>query len=110
MDFINKWGLAIITFFSVMIFFSTCGTKSKIEKLEKKVISLENTIHFNDSIDREISNIDREVLMYETSREVVYNWNAIVRTAERPDDVMNKYNSKIGELSKQKERLKNVKK
>lgn len=110
MDFINKWALHILLFFSLMIFFATCGTKSKIEKLEKKVISLEETIRFNDSLDREINNIDREILMYETSREVVYNWNAIVRTTERPDDVMNKYNSKIGELLKQKEKLKNVKK
>ena len=110
MDFINKWGLAIIMFFTVIVFFSTCGTKSKIEKLEKKVVSLETTIHFNDSIDREIANIDREISIYETSREVVYNWNAIVRTVERPDDLMNKYNSKISELSKQKEKLKNVKK
>ena len=110
MEFINKWGLVIITFLCVMIFFSTCGTKSKIDKLEKKVTTLENTISFNDSINKEMSNIDREILMYETSREVVYNWNAIVRTSERPDDVMNKYNSKISELQKQKEKLKNVKK
>jgi hypothetical protein len=110
MEFINKWGLGIITFFCVMIFFSTCGTKSKIDKLEKKVNNLENTINYNDSINKEMSNIDREILLYETSREVVYNWNAIVRTTERPDDVMNKYNSKITELQKQKEKLKNVKK
>ena len=109
MEFINKWGLVIITFLTLMIFFNTCGTKSKIEKLEKKVVSLEKTINFNDSIINEISTIDREILMYETSREVVYNWNAIVRTAERPDDVMNKYNSKISELQKQKQKLKNVK-
>jgi polyhydroxyalkanoate synthesis regulator phasin len=93
-----------------MIFFSTCGTKSKIDKLEKRVNNLENTINYNDSINKEMSNIDREILLYETSREVVYNWNAIVRTTERPDDVMNKYNSKITELQKQKEKLKNVKK
>jgi hypothetical protein len=110
MEFINKWGLVIITFFCVMIFFSTCGTKSKIDKLEKRVNNLENTINYNDSINKEMSNIDREILLYETSREVVYNWNAIVRTTERPDDVMNKYNSKITELQKQKEKLKNVKK
>ena len=109
MEFINKWGLVIITFLSLIIFLSTCGTKSKIEKLEKKVNFLEKTINFNDSISNEMSSIDREILMYETSREVVYNWNAIVRTAQRPDDVMIKYNSKITELQKQKEKLKNAK-
>lgn len=110
MEFINKWGLAIIIFFSMIITINTCGTKSKIQKLEKKVTLLENKINFNDSISNEMASIDREILMYETSREVVYNWNAIVRTAQRPDDVMNKYNSKISELQKSKEKLKNVKK
>lgn len=105
MEFFKKWGILIITLLNVMIFFSTCGTKSKIEKLEKKY----NTVLYNDSIQGEINSIDREILLNETSREVVYNWNAVVRTVERPDDVMNKYNSKIKELEKQKERLKNAK-
>ena len=106
MEFLKKWGILIITLFNVMIFFSTCGTKSRIEKVEKKF----NTVLYNDSIQSEINAIDREILLNETSREVVYNWNAIVRTTERPDDVMNNYNSKIKELEKEKEKLKNVKK
>lgn len=106
MEFLKKWGILIITLFNVMIFFSTCGTKSKIDKLEKRF----NTVLYNDSIQGEINVIDREILLNETSREVVYNWNAVVRTVERPDDVMNKYNSKIKELEKQKEKLKNAKK
>jgi hypothetical protein len=105
MEFLKKWGILIITFFNVMIFFSTCGTKSKIEKVEKRF----NAVLYNDSIQGEINSIDREILLNETSREVVYNWNAIVRTTERPDDVMNKYNLKIKELEKQKEKLKNAK-
>lgn len=106
MEFLKKWGILIITIFNLMIFFSTCGTKSKIDKLEKKF----NSVLYNDSLQMEINSIDREILLYETSREVVYNWNAIVRTTERPDDVMNKYNSKIKELEKIKQNLKNAKK
>lgn len=105
MEFLKKWGILIITLLNVMIFFSTCGTKSKIEKLEKRF----NTVLYNDSIQSEISSVEREILLNETSREVVYNWNAVVRTTERPDDVMNKYNLKIKELEKQKEKLKNAK-
>lgn len=106
MEFLKKWGILIITLFNVMIFFSTCGTKSKIEKVEKRL----NISIYNDSIQSEINAIDREILLNETSREVVYNWNAIVRTTERPDDVMNKYNLKIKELIREKETLKNAKK
>lgn len=106
MEFLKKWGILIITLLNVMIFFSTCGTKSKIEKVEKRL----NTVIYNDSIQNEINAVDREILLNETSREVVYNWNAIVRTTERPDDVMNKYNLKIKELVREKEKLKNAKK
>lgn len=106
MEFLKKWGILIITIFNVMIFFSTCGTKSRIEKVEKKF----NNVLYNDSIQNEINVIDREILLNETSREVVYNWNAVVRTTERPDDVMNKYNLKIKELEKEKQKLKNAKK
>jgi hypothetical protein len=106
MEFLKKWGILIITLFNVMIFFSTCGTKSKIEKVEKRL----NVLLYNDSLQGEINSIDREILLNETSREVVYNWNAIVRTTERPDDVMNKYNLKIKELEKDKQTLKNAKK
>lgn len=105
MEFFKKWGMLIITFLNVMIFFSTCGTKSRIEKVEKKF----NIVLYNDSIQGEINAVDREILLNETSREVVYNWNAIVRTTERPDDVMNKYNLRIKELAKDKEKLKNAK-
>jgi ribosomal protein S3 len=42
----------------------------------------------------------------EIAREVVYTNNAIVRTTERPDDVINKYNNQIKELQ---EKLSNVK-
>lgn len=105
MEFLKKWGILIITLFNVMIFFSTCGTKSRIEKVEKRFTN----VLYNDSLQSEMNAVDREILLNETSREVVYNWNAIVRTTERPDDVMNKYNLRIKELEKEKEKLKNAK-
>lgn len=109
MEFFKKWGIFIILFFNIIIFFSTCGTKSKIDKLEKRVITLEESINFNDSINKKMMSIDREILMNETSREIIYNWNAVVRTTERPDDIMNKYNLEISRLNKLNGDLKDVK-
>ncbi len=105
LTFLNKWGLIITILFCIAIFFNTCGVKGNQEQLEKKVKSLEQTIAFNDSINKEINSVEREILMYETAREIVYTNNAIVRTTERPDDVMNEYGQKIKALQIKREKL-----
>jgi hypothetical protein len=47
--------------------------------------------------------------MYQTAREVVYTNNAIVRQVTRPDDIMNQYTTKVEELRKKLDKLKNGK-
>ncbi len=108
--FLNKWGLTILVVMSLSIFMNTCGTKSKIEKLDKKVQSMELTINENDSINREISSIEREISNLEIAREVVYTNNTIVRTEKRPDDVMNDYSTKIKELTMKLNKIKDARK
>lgn len=103
--FLNKWGVSVLILICMVTFFNTCGVKGDVERLDRKIKALEQTIIFNDSINREINSIEREILMYETSMEIVYTNNAIVRTTERPDDVMNKYSVKIKELQIKKEKL-----
>lgn len=106
LTFLNKWGLAIITMICITIFFNTCGVKGNQEQLEKKVKSLEQTIAYQDSINKEINSIEREISMYETAREVVYTNNAIVRNKiERPDDIMNEYGQKIKALQIKRDKL-----
>lgn len=89
----------------MLIKFNTCNTQNHVEKLEKKITSLEQNINYNDSLDREINAIEREIATLETAREVVYTNNAIVRTATRPDDAMNSYTEKIKELQNKREKL-----
>ena len=71
---------------------------------------MEMTNNYNDSINREIQAIEREISNLEIAREVVYTNNAIVRTTERPDDVMNNYNKKIKDLTEKLNKIKNVRK
>ena len=97
-DFFNQWGLSIIVLFCVAIFLNTCGTKTKIDSLNKKVATLEQTINFNDSVQSVKFSIEREISILETAREVVYSENSIVRNVSRPDDLMNEYDSKIKAL------------
>ncbi len=105
LSYINKWGMAAMLFLGIIIFFNTCGVKGNNEKLESRVKSFEEKIMFNDSLNMEITSVEREISLYETAREVVYTNNAIVRTVERPDDIMNKYSIKIKELQTKKEKL-----
>lgn len=39
LNFIDVWGKSITLFFVILVFFRTCNTNNKIEKLEKKIIS-----------------------------------------------------------------------
>lgn len=103
--FLSKWGTMIILLLTLTITFSTCGVKSHVERLERKVVSLEQHIATTDSLDKEIDAIDREITTIETAREVVYTTNAIVRTVQRPDDVMNDYSQKIKVLQEKRDKL-----
>ncbi len=109
-EFLNKWGLTILVVFALMTTISTCGVKGKVERLDKKVQKLETTLNYNDSINSEIQTIEREISNLEIAREVVYTNNAIVRTSERPDDVMNNYNKKIKELTDKLNKIKDARK
>lgn len=110
-EFLNKYGNLILIFLGLSLILNTCGTKGNIEKNGKRLDKLEKAILKNDSIlSLKISSEKMDILLkinaLEISREVVYTNNAIVRTSERPDDVINKYNNQIKELQ---EKLSNVK-
>lgn len=107
-DFLNKWGLIMLVIFTVLTFFNTCGVKTKLDSLNKKVQTLEKSINYNDSINIEINSIEREISNIEVAREVLYTNNAIVRTVQRPDDVMNAYNKKIKDLQEKLKIIKNA--
>ncbi len=100
-EFFNQWGMSITVLFCAIIFLNTCGTKTKIDSLNKKVNVLEQTISFNDSVQSIKISLEREISILETAREVVYAENSIVRNVARPDDLMNKYDTKIKALQQE---------
>lgn len=107
-EFLNKWGIMILLLISLITFINTCGTKSKIERLDKKVQSMERTIQYNDSINSEINIIQTEISNLESTRNIIYFWNAVVRTAVRPDDLMNEYSIKIKALQEKLNKIKDA--
>ncbi len=108
LDFLNKWGIMISLLLTLSITQSTCGVKSKIDTLNKKVVSIETEIHFNDSIQREKTLVQNEIQILETARLVVYDNNTVVRSVNRPDDIMNNYDQRIKKLKEQLDRLNNA--
>ena len=102
---LGKYGIIMLLVFSIMTFFNTCGTKSSIKQTNKRI----DAVIERDSLNMEILSVEREISILETSREIVYTNNAIVRTTARPDDVMNDYSKKINELQKKLDKLKNGK-
>lgn len=106
---LGKYGVLTLVIMSFLTFIDTCGTKGKIQQTNKRIDQLEKTIRERDSLNSEIQSIEREINMYQTAREVVYTNNAIVRQVTRPDDIMNQYGTKIDELRKKLDKLKNGK-
>lgn len=111
LEFLNKYGILILIIIGLAVFMNTCGTKGVISKNGKRLDKIEKSIFVTDSIlSLKISSEKMDILLkinaLEIAREVVYTNNAIVRTSERPDDVINKYNTQIKELQ---EKIKNVK-
>ena len=107
-EFFKKWGIIMTTVFSLCAVWNSCGTTGRLDRTNKYIQSLEKRIQYNDSISRERNAIEREISNFEIAREVVYTNNAIVRTTERPDDVMNSYTNKIKDLQEKLNKIKNA--
>jgi len=90
-------------------FLYTCNTNRNVNKQIKKNINLVSTI---DSLKTEIQSLSDSTMSttefqtrlelegYKISARNLYYNNAIVRTKERPDDIMHKYNQEIDKLTK----------
>ena len=102
---LGKYGIIMLLVFSILTFFNTCGTKSAIKATNKRIDAVEQ----RDSLNIEIQAIEDEIISLETSKRTLYDWNTVVRTTERPDDLMNQYDNKIKELRKKLESVKNGK-
>jgi transposase len=63
------------------------------QKVDQKLDSFKKTIDSNTYSKQQL-----KILEYRISKNILYDWNAVVRTEIRPDDRMNYYDEKISEL------------
>lgn len=102
---LGKYGIIMLLIFNVLTFFNTCGTKGSIKQTNKRIDELER----RDSLNMEIQAFQDEIISLETSKRTLYDWNTVIRTTQRPDDLMNQYDSKIKEARQKLELIKNAK-
>lgn len=109
-DKIKKYLLIGIAAFVFLIFIKVGGIN---KKLKRDVIpTLSRVELISDSTLTKTLSINEMILLleingYEVSHRVVYDNNAVVRTKQRPDDIMKSYTDKIKVLNKELEDVSN---
>ena len=84
-------------FFSLCTFFSTCSNSSKIKTLNKQFDAKQKS----DSVAQHNNSVMIQIEGYKISKRMLFGQNAVLRTTERPDDLMNQYDNEIGKLQKE---------
>lgn len=99
----QRFNYIVISAF-LLLYFQQCGIRSELTAIKKENKSISQRL---DSLATK-SQVEMlgEINNLEIAKRVVYDNNTIVRTTQRPDDVMNQYDSQIKELRKKYSELK----
>lgn len=98
MKFIEKYFKLFVLFLGLLLLMQQCRTNNKIKSLNKTILTQSEKI---DSLNIAIvKNIKIEGL--KTSKRTLYDWNTVIRTTTRPDDLMIRYDLEIEKLQNSK--------
>lgn len=89
-----------ILFFFIIGFFKDCSNSKKIKEMSFQVDSLIKVIPTETRIEKKM-----EIEGLKSSRRTLYDWNSVVRTTQRPDDLINQYNKDIDKLNEEIKKL-----
>jgi len=79
--------------------------QTTIHKLDSSINVLDSTI-YSDFYNKQELNLRMEIFGLKTSKRMLYDNNAIIRTVVRPDDQMNEYDILIEDLQKELDGIK----
>lgn len=99
MNFIKLHFEKIVLALLVIIFVQQCSTSSRVSKIEKQAKTMNTRI---DSVYTSDLKKMIEIEGLRASKRTLYDWNAVVRTAVRPDDRMNQYDAEIQKIENSK--------
>ena len=101
-QFIDKNYHILIMIFALFVLYNTFNTDDELnDKLDKIIKQQELLISKSNKTDSLILKLEKDLFIkYEiealkTSKHVLYDWNAVVRTSIRPDDKMIEYDNEI---------------
>lgn len=89
MEKLKTYSWAIVLFLMLVVTFQTCSTSKKVSKLGTKVENVPTRSEMQKAI---------QIEGLKTSKRMLYDNNAIIRTAIRPDDRMNEYDEEIKKI------------
>ena len=97
MKFIEKHGLIIILMLMIL---ATCTENMSKRMNEKKLYRQLDSIKTEIKLTRQELQKEIKVEGLKSSKRTLYDWNKVIRTTERPDDIMYRYDKEIQQLTK----------
>jgi hypothetical protein len=96
----NKYALIAVIALCFLSTCNSCNSRRQLGDVQDRCDSLQTQLNKLPTAAQ--VNTQMEINSLETSKRMLYDQNAIVRTAIRPDDRMNEYDAQIKELKKSK--------
>jgi len=103
MTFLENYKVYAIYMILLLALFNgcnSCRTSKKISGLQKEVDTLhvelntlKTAIYSKEHLDKRL-----RILSLENSKNILYSWNAVVRTTARPDDLIQQWDNEIKKL------------
>ena len=97
MDFIEKYGLMILV---LLVVLNTCSSGMSKKRSEKRVSDQFDSLKTEIKVLKQELQKEIKVEGLKASKRTLYDWNTVIRTTERPDDIMNRYDNEIQQLTK----------
>jgi hypothetical protein len=99
MNFIKLHFEKLVLGLLLILFVQQCNNSGKISKIEKqeKIMNQRIDSVYTSDLQKMI-----EIEGLRASKRTLYDWNAVVRSAIRPDDRMNQYDAEIQKIQQSK--------
>lgn len=96
-NFIEKNSAYIFIAMILVSFMTQCRNNKNTNRIaEQNEKNRQETLNYIDSV-RYVDKIEREIENIKLSKNILYDWNSVVRTKTRPDDQLNSYDKQIEE-------------
>jgi len=108
-EFLENYMIHILCVLFLLITWNNCSQQSTNGKLVKQnkelVLQLDSIKRYIPTEEKLLLEYDKQ--MYEFLKLSLYDWNTVVRTTQRPDDIIKRYDDKIKEIDTKLKALKN---